>query len=240
MTHPNTNHDPCVDIADHPAGQHQHKSCFSTFAQRVQSPDRIQTRGPAHDTAILTTPNPEWQRHTGCCRASLSPLSPSLLFLAPKAMPLLSGGARASMRRCSHGAAVRLTAAPPTDRPAGPPMLPAVAVKDWASYWCNTPSNDIEPCCYDNATQCVRECWLLPHLVSYRGTIPISVCLRGQHQVMLSFRKSQQHLFPHVDIFAFRTVNKKKKKNLLAVSFWILSSFFIFSSQKHSHVLINR
>lgn len=39
------------------------------------------------------------------------------------------------------------------------------AVKDWASYWCNTPSNNIAPCCYDNATQCVRECWLSPCFV---------------------------------------------------------------------------
>lgn len=39
------------------------------------------------------------------------------------------------------------------------------AVEDWASYWCNTPCDNIAPCCYDNATQCVRECCLSPHLL---------------------------------------------------------------------------
>lgn len=39
------------------------------------------------------------------------------------------------------------------------------AVEDWASYWCNTPCDNIAPCCYDNATQCVRECCLSPRLL---------------------------------------------------------------------------
>lgn len=34
------------------------------------------------------------------------------------------------------------------------------AAEDWASYWCNTPLNNIVPCCYDNTAQYVRECCL--------------------------------------------------------------------------------
>lgn len=38
----------------------------------------------------------------------------------------------------------------------------AKAAEDWAPNWCNTLSTnilDMAPCCYDNTTQCIWECW---------------------------------------------------------------------------------